>query len=216
MEKVVYSLVLSKDVVDAIDELAAKEGKSRSAMINHILAEHASLSTPEKSMWDLVGVVQKNAYDKFNMSVSAGGMLTLRTTLRYRYNPAVSYVLEVDSTQEKVGNLSVGMRTQNKELQTIVGDFFDLWNTLEQSNLSEPPLQLKDAQSTKQYVRVLRHTSETKDEQQEGQAIANYVNLLDDCLKKFFEYAEDEKVATQQVENFYTGQLKILGDTKDL
>lgn len=216
MEKVVYSLVLSKDVINAVDELAAKEGKSRSSMINHILAEYTSLSTPEKSMWDLVGVVQQNAYDKFNMSVSVGGLLTLRTTLRYRYNPAISYVLEIDSTKEKVGSLSVGMRTQNKQLQTIIGDFFNLWDALEQSNLSTPPLPMKQAQTTKQYVRVLRHTSETKDETQEGQAIASYVNLLDDCLKKFFEYADDTDAATKEVETFYIGQLKVLGEAKDL
>ena len=40
MKKSVYSLVLSDDVVAAVDRTAYQQGVSRSAMINQILAEY--------------------------------------------------------------------------------------------------------------------------------------------------------------------------------
>ena len=43
----IYSLVLSDNVVDAVDTLAHSSGLSRSAMINRILAERVALTTPE-------------------------------------------------------------------------------------------------------------------------------------------------------------------------
>ena len=43
MNKSIYSLVLSDEVVDAVDALARTEGMSRSAMINRILAEGTEL-----------------------------------------------------------------------------------------------------------------------------------------------------------------------------
>ena len=46
--KNVYSIVLSSDVVDKIDRLAYERGTNRSNMINQILAEYVSYTTPEK------------------------------------------------------------------------------------------------------------------------------------------------------------------------
>ena len=49
-KKSVYSIVLSDRVVEQVDALAYENGMSRSAMINHILAEQLSLTTPEQQM----------------------------------------------------------------------------------------------------------------------------------------------------------------------
>ena len=53
MQKNVYSIVLSSDVVAAIDRLAYSNGTSRSNMINQILAEYVSYTTPEKRLGDI-------------------------------------------------------------------------------------------------------------------------------------------------------------------
>ena len=42
MKKSVYSLVLSDDVVEAVDRAAYQNGLSRSAMVNQILADYVS------------------------------------------------------------------------------------------------------------------------------------------------------------------------------
>ena len=47
MKKSVYSLVLSDEVVKEADKLAYKLNKNRSGIINEILAEYLSLTTPE-------------------------------------------------------------------------------------------------------------------------------------------------------------------------
>ena len=46
--KNVYSIVLSSDIVEKIDLLAYENGTNRSNMINQILAEYVSYTTPEK------------------------------------------------------------------------------------------------------------------------------------------------------------------------
>ena len=53
MNKSVYSIVLSDDVVAEIDRLAYREGTSRSNMINQILAQYVSYTTPEKRLSDI-------------------------------------------------------------------------------------------------------------------------------------------------------------------
>ena len=50
MQKSVYSIVLSDDVVAQIDRLAYRRNTNRSNMINQILAEYVSYVTPEKRM----------------------------------------------------------------------------------------------------------------------------------------------------------------------
>ncbi|MBQ1203294.1 MAG: ribbon-helix-helix protein, CopG family, partial [Loktanella sp.] len=55
MNKSVYSIVLSDDVVAQVDRLAYKAGTSRSAMINRILADYVSYVTPEQRLRDILG-----------------------------------------------------------------------------------------------------------------------------------------------------------------
>ena len=47
MGKSVYSVVLSDEVIEAVDEMAYRMKTSRSNLINQILAERVSYTTPE-------------------------------------------------------------------------------------------------------------------------------------------------------------------------
>ena len=47
MKKSLYSIILSDEVVNEIDRLAYKANTNRSNMINQILAEYVSYTTPE-------------------------------------------------------------------------------------------------------------------------------------------------------------------------
>ena len=47
MNKSIYSLVLNDRVVEELDRLAYRQGTSRSALINRILADYVSYQTPE-------------------------------------------------------------------------------------------------------------------------------------------------------------------------
>ena len=59
MKKSVYSLVLSDDVVEAVDRAAYQNGLSRSAMVNQILADYVSYTTPEKRMREIFSQVER-------------------------------------------------------------------------------------------------------------------------------------------------------------
>ena len=47
MKKSMYSLMLSEQVVEAIDRLALEQNTNRSRLINEILADYLSFVTPE-------------------------------------------------------------------------------------------------------------------------------------------------------------------------
>lgn len=48
MKKSVYSVVLSDEVIAKVDRIAYMNNTNRSNMINQILADYVSLTTPEK------------------------------------------------------------------------------------------------------------------------------------------------------------------------
>ena len=50
MNKSLYSLMLMDEVVSEIDKLALRQGTNRSNLVNQILAEYVSVSTPEKQI----------------------------------------------------------------------------------------------------------------------------------------------------------------------
>lgn len=204
MGKSVYSLVLSDEVVAAVDILAAREGRSRSAFVNHVLAQAASLQTPEhRNRQTLTLVLEAAGEAGFRTSLSTGGTLTLRTALRYKYNPALSYVVELWNRPDSLGQLRVGVRSQSDGLLAYFGLFLDLWEKLEQKHLPQPPPEGHSATEAKRYVRTLRHPAAPRTEEETGQAIADYIHLMDACMKIFFTNLEDATRAVRETEQSY-------------
>ena len=68
----IYSLVLSDEVVDAVDALAHGNGLSRSAMINRILAERVALTTPEMRLQEVLEAVRGAMGDCFVLTEMPG------------------------------------------------------------------------------------------------------------------------------------------------
>ncbi len=118
MNKSIYSLVLSDDVVDAVDALARTEGMSRSAMINRILAERVAYTTPEMRLRDILQSLARSMNGEFMLAEPpTGSTLSARTSLKYRYKPTVKYSVEIYSENGKrAGELRVSFRTQNAQL----------------------------------------------------------------------------------------------------
>lgn len=215
MPKSLYSLILSDEIVAAIDVLAAQEGYSRSAFINHLLAGYTSLSTPENRRRQILEAVQQLAQTEgLRPSISPGGTLTLRTALRYKYNPAVFYVIELNDEADELGELRVGLRTQNQTLLCSLQEFFALWNALESRHLPSPPAEAQHTESDKRYVRALRRPP-TKDEPETGRAIAGYISLFDACMKAFFDAPEEEDAARRAARR-YRQLLPGLGSALEL
>lgn len=70
-KKSVYSIVLSDRVVEQVDALAYENGMSRSAMINHILAEQLSLTTPEQQMRSILSAAEELLRQRRHAAASA-------------------------------------------------------------------------------------------------------------------------------------------------
>ena len=60
MKKSMYSLMLSEQVVEAIDRLALEQNTNRSRLINEILADYLSMVTPEKHIADVFRSIERS------------------------------------------------------------------------------------------------------------------------------------------------------------
>ena len=210
MQKNVYSIVLNEDVVEAVDHLAYREGTSRSNMINRILAEYLSLSTPEQQIRDIFSAlhaVMEGQSILQPMLQSGDALFSVRSALRYKYNPSVRYAVEIyPHAGEELGELRVSLRTQNPNLLLYLGQFYKLWAKLEDGYLPGPRRVYESGGG--RYIRVFR-TPENADAEQIGRAIADYIRLFDACLKSFFDHLSDAEAAVVAVRGIYTGGLDM-------
>ena len=93
MANSVYSIVLNDAVVEAIDRLAYQNGTNRSSMINRILAERVSYTTPEQRIRNILGYVEKSldSTELFQILMNTGdSSLNIKSPFKYKYNPSVS------------------------------------------------------------------------------------------------------------------------------
>ena len=123
MNKSVYSLVLSDEVIAAVDRAAYRAGMSRSAFINGVLAEAVSYTTPEKRMSEIFSEIEQLMNgDIFRiMPRPSDSALAIRSALQYKYKPVIRYGIELyRSFDNSIGKLKVSLRTQS---ESLIGEF---------------------------------------------------------------------------------------------
>ena len=135
MKKTLYSLMLSDDVVRAVDELAHRMGTNRSALVNQILAEYTDMMTPERQVQDIfrqIGEILGADRDLVPFVAPNAMSMSMKSSLQYRYRPTVKYSVELYRDRDgSLGELSVVFRTQSQELLDAMGRFFRLWKDVE-------------------------------------------------------------------------------------
>ena len=153
MQKSVYSIVLSDDVVAQIDRLAYRHNTNRSNMINQILAEYVSYVTPEKRMQDTFARMESilRTADTFQVLMQpTDSTMTLRSAIAYKYNPSVRYAVELYRTPgEEIGELRVSLRSQNSTLLLYLTQFFRLWMQIESAYLPRISYHAEDGRLTR-------------------------------------------------------------------
>lgn len=209
MSKSVYSIVLMDEVVQAIDRLAYEAGTNRSNMINRILAEYAQMATPEQRMQNIFSSIE-DAISRQNalqlMLSASDAMLSMRSAIRYKYNPSMRYVVELyPHSPDALGELRASLRTQNPSLLLAIGQFYKLWTGLECVYLQGAPRR-SETQGGR-YTRRLLAPQTEPDSEAAGQAIAGYVALFDTCLKTYFEHLNDPAGSLRAVEGAYRAGL---------
>ncbi len=186
MSKSVYSIVLDDDVINMIDVMASRQSTSRSNLINRILAQHISVPTAETMLSDVYTSIDEFLNGHSSLAVQLLGnssMINMRSSLQYKYNPSVKYTVEIFEKCDYLGQLKVSMRSQNKQLIEILDNFFYLWATLEISycGITQDKISLGNGK----YMRLFRIYN-CNNYNDYGKNIASYINLLDKCLKEYF------------------------------
>lgn len=208
MDKSVYSLVLIDELVERLDRAAYARGQSRSGLINEILAEYLSYTTPEMHMQQVLDSARRLLGTGGEMQLVAppsGGGMVLRSALRYRYNPTVRYSIELFRAQSgAAGRLRAQLRTRSEVLLGDAERFFTLWNGLESRLRSGVQADIEPGR----YTRLLQPEEQGLSAQSLGECIADYVILFDDALRLYFENLDDEKKAAAEVGRRYAGYLK--------
>ena len=206
MNKSVYSLVLSDEIVQEIDRMAYEAGASRSAMINQVLADFVRYTTPEKRMREVFSAIEQMMLGGvFEPQLQPSeSMFSLRSALDYKYNPSVRYSVELyKNARPLLGELRVSVRSQNSALVLAMLQFFKLWTRIENTYIGRVECAMEDGR----YLRKLRLTDDKLTNEQIGEGIAGYINLLDSALKQYFETIHEPALAVTSVEKRYVNYI---------
>lgn len=212
MKKNMYSLILAEDVVNEIDRLAETEGTNRSNLINQILAEYVSVTTPEKRISDVFRNIESLMQSAENelpvFFANHDNTLSIKSALAYRYRPTIRYEVELYRVPKgTIGELKVNFRTQSPELLSSLTEFFRLWRNME--DIYVAPF-FKDngidyALEEGKWTRSLCLPKDTEYASDAlGRAISDYVKTFDRLLKK---YLAGEYKNARRLENDYLAAL---------
>ncbi len=210
MKKSVYSLVLSDDIVEAIDRLAYSKGTSRSAMINEILAGAVSYTTPEKRMNDIFGAIESLMESTaFQIQPQpSDAMLSIRSALKYKYKPVIRYSLELYRSFDKtIGQLKVSFRTQSETLKADLTEFLKLWAELENKYIVKFfPEGISYTIDDGKFTRTFRlpEAIEHRSDSEIAKAISEYIKMFDEILKIYFANIENRRLAAKlSIDRYY-------------
>lgn len=211
MKKNMYSLILSEKVIEEIDRLAEKEGTNRSNLVNQILAEYVSITTPEKRISDIFERIERLFGDDANFPVyreSHDNTLSIKSALSYKYRPTLRYEVELYRAEGGAfGALKVNFRTQSPELLTKLTEFFKYWQRLEEIYVFSFFKNGRINYSLDEYkwTRSLSFPENKRYESEDlSRAISDYVKVFDRLLKK---YLADGYSSVRELENDYLAAL---------
>ncbi len=209
MGKSVYSIVLTDEVVAAIDHLALINGTNRSSLIDRILAEQVSVVTPERRVRDILDNILHLMDERFIRDQSAANTaLAVRSSLSYKYKPTVRYSIELLKQPEgdKIGVLKISFRTRSEGFISLLADFFTLWINAERELSGAAASYSADSD------KLIRTLTFPKGKQsisanELGELISDYIKTFDTALKQYFTYSSEPARAAQAVINTYKGAL---------
>lgn len=210
MKKNLYSLMLSDDVVRAVDAQAHRLGMNRSALVNRILADYVSVPTPERRINDIFEAIEalvSPSRELVPFFAPNSPTMSLKSSLAYKYRPTVKYEVDLGGDGEgTMGALNVVFRTQSADLIAALTDFFRLWSRIEDACLT-PLLGGSIACSLYdgRFVRPLAvPRGRARSAQDIAGAISAYVQLFDRLLKGYL----SGELSAHDVEQAYRGDLR--------
>ena len=211
MKKTMYSLMLAEEVVRAIDELATEKGTNRSNLINQILAEYVSLTTPEKHVSNIFDFIENTIgrMNGFMLYAQPNDMtMSIKSSLQYHYRPTIRYEVEMFRMPDHtIGQLKIIFRTQSSELLVGLTRFFKLWVGLEEIYIKHffPENAIRYGMENGKFLRTFAIPNNADySEEQIASAISQYIATFDEMLKDFL---AGKYSTTQQLEQRYLAYL---------
>lgn len=180
--------MLNDEVVREVDLLAHKLGTNRSNLINEILAEYVSYTTPEKRINDVLSAIQElmqPSGDLIPFFAPHTYSMSLKSSLDYKYRPTIKYEVELNKGyEEKIGTITVLFRTQSPILIEGMTEFFRLWVEIENAHLA-PLLGEKTeyALYDGRFSRSLAQPDKDCTSDELASALAEYIRLFDKLMK---------------------------------
>lgn len=189
MKRSMYSLILSDDIVAAVDALAAQKGTSRSNYINQVLAKHVQCITPEQQMQRVFANLTHQMDEAFRIQEQgSNALLSILGSVQYKYRPTIRYRVELlrNMQQEEVGRLKISCRTQNQTLLDAMAQFFRFWVKLEQKYDADSACAqgLYQIESGCMTMALLRSGAAT--DEQLGEIVGNYIRMFHAVLQSYF------------------------------
>lgn len=189
MKRSMYSLILSDDIVAAVDALAAQKGTSRSNYINQVLAKHVQCITPEQQMQRVFANLTHQMDEAFRIQEQgSNALLSILGSVQYKYRPTIRYRVELlrNMQQEEVGRLKISCRTQNQTLLDAMAQFFRFWVKLEQKYDADSACTqgLYQIESGCMTMALLRSGAAT--DEQLGEIVGNYIRMFHAVLQSYF------------------------------
>lgn len=189
MKRSMYSLILSDDIVAAVDALAAQKGTSRSNYINQVLAKHVQCITPEQQMQRVFANLTHQMDEAFRIQEQgSNALLSILGSVQYKYRPTIRYRVELlrNMQQEEVGRLKISCRTQNQTLLDAMEQFFRFWVKLEQKYDANGACAqgLYQIESGCMTMALLRSGAAT--DEQLGEIVGNYIRMFHAVLQSYF------------------------------
>lgn len=200
MKKKIYSLVLSEEIVAAVDRMAYSLHTSRSNLINQILAEQLSCTTPEMKIQTVFSGMEALAEQFRVLEQSSAYIRAMQSQLDYKYKPTVQYSIELYRTPRdgQEGCLRVQLRTRNAALLEVLEEFFGLWIVLESRYVSANGEALCRRTAPGRLERVIRNPGIA--EETLGELIGEYVSTFDRYLKAWFTGIAHPQQTAQKLE----------------
>lgn len=203
MGKSVYSLVLSDEVMKRVDAAAARKGQSRSNFVNQLLAGCLSYETPEMRMRDIFDSVESilSEHETLHFLSKAGGSVTMKSALSYRYKPTLKYAVEIYSATDKspfLGELKVSSRSGSELLLGAFEDFFELWIILEKKYISHDiTYDVGDGKLRRVFFKPDGEYSAA----QLGKIITDYIGVFDSLINLYFSNLDNLQFTIRKLED---------------
>jgi hypothetical protein len=210
VNKNVYSIVLTDEVIRAVDEEAYRLGTNRSNLINQVLAEHFSCTTAEMRMREILNSAEMLLQrELLLMQQNSPSVLMLRTALQYKYRPTVNYKIELErNPEEYMGRLKVQIRTQNPVLEECFRRFFEMISNAETDIFQYRKISGYEASiSRDSFTRLLLNNPKLTEEEK-GAVIGNYLNMLNKAVKNYFSATNEMKYVVHEYKVEFSAFIK--------